>query len=216
MKRFAVIGLGKFGFHAAKALYEEGNEVVALDVERQRVQDIAPHCTEAVVMDATDRQALETLGLETSDGVIVSTGSQISRSILICLHLHEIGVQRILVKALDEDHAKILAKVGATEVIHPEKDIAVRTARALSNPNVLDFIPLAAGYDLVEMEPPKSLQGKSLQDARLREKYAIHVIAVRSASGEFQLAPPPDQPINPSDVLILLGRTKDIESFRAL
>jgi trk system potassium uptake protein TrkA len=106
MKRFAVIGLGNFGFHAAKALFEDGNEVIAIDTDKTRVQAIDPYCTEAVVLDSTDKEALKTLGLENMDGVIVSTGTKISTSILICLYLQEIGVKKILAKALDEDNGK--------------------------------------------------------------------------------------------------------------
>lgn len=124
MKHFAVIGLGNFGFHAAKALYEEGNEVLAMDTDRAKVQAIDQHSTEAVVLDATDKDALKSLGLEQMDAVIVSTGTKISNSILICLYLQEAGVKKILAKALDDDHAKILKRMGATEIIHPEPVIS--------------------------------------------------------------------------------------------
>ncbi|MCA9413317.1 MAG: TrkA family potassium uptake protein, partial [Candidatus Omnitrophica bacterium] len=132
MKRFAVIGLSNFGFFTAKALFEDGSEVIAIDQDRDRVQEIDPFSTQAVVLDATDRESLNTLGLEQLDAVVVSTGSKISTSILICLHLHEIGVKRILAKAQDDDHAKILQKVGATEIIHPERDMAFRLSQNLT------------------------------------------------------------------------------------
>ncbi|HPD60776.1 MAG TPA: TrkA family potassium uptake protein, partial [Thermodesulfobacteriota bacterium] len=141
MKRFAVIGLGNFGFYAAKALFEDGHEVIAIDKDKDRVQDIDPHSTEAVVLDATDKDALKSLGLENMDAVVVSTGTSITTSILVCLYLQEIGVKKILAKALDEDHEKILKRVGATEIIHPEREMALRVSRSLSRPNVLDFIP---------------------------------------------------------------------------
>ena len=99
MKKFAVIGLGKFGIHVAKTLFEEGHEVVAIDSEKARVQAINSNCSEAIVMDATDKIQLSTLGLESLDAVIVSTGTNISSSILICLHLQEIGVKKIKVKS---------------------------------------------------------------------------------------------------------------------
>ncbi|MBN1841001.1 MAG: TrkA family potassium uptake protein, partial [Deltaproteobacteria bacterium] len=124
MKHFAVIGLGNFGFHATKALFEDGNEVLAIDADKGRAQAIDPFSTEAMVLDATDKEVLKSLGLENMDAVIVSTGTKISISILICLYLQEIGVKKILAKALDDDHAKILKRVGATEIIHPERDMA--------------------------------------------------------------------------------------------
>ena len=166
MKRFAVIGLGNFGFHAAKALYEDGNEVVAIDSDRGRVHAIDPYATEAIVLDATDNESLKALGLENMDGVIVSTGTKISTSILICLHLQEMGVKKILAKALDDDHGKILKRVGATEIIHPERDMAIRVSRGLSRPNMLDFVPLTEDYDLVQVGPPREFIGKSLKDLK--------------------------------------------------
>lgn len=217
MKRFAVIGLGNFGFHAAKALFEDGNEVVAIDTDKARVQAIDPHSTEAVVLNATERDALRSLGLENMDGVIVSTGTKISISILICLYLQEIGVKKILAKALDDDHAKILKKVGATEIIHPERDMALRVSRSLSRPNVLDFIPLADDFDLVQVGPPAEFIGKSLKELNLRAKYNLHIIAIKELVPEnFVLVPPASFTIKDSDILIILGKSKDIMRLKAL
>ncbi len=217
MKRFAVIGLGNFGFHAAKALYEDGNEVLAIDTDKARVQAIDPHCTEAVVLDSTDKEALRTLGLENMDGVIVSTGTKISTSVLICLYLQEIGVKKILAKALDDDHAKILKRVGATEIIHPERDMAVRVSRGLSRPNVLDFIPLAEEFDLIQVGPPREFIGKSLKDLNMRAKYNVHIIAIKELVPEnFILVPPANFVIKDSDILIMLGKSEDIRRIKAL
>jgi trk system potassium uptake protein TrkA len=217
MKRFAVIGLGKFGFHAAKALFEDGNEVVAIDRDKNKVQAVDPHATESLVMDATDREALKSLGLENMDGVIVSTGTNISFSILICLYLNEFGAKRILAKALDDDHAKILERVGATQIIHPERDMAVRISRGLSRPNVLDFIPLSEAYDLVQIDPPREFIGKSLKDLNLRAKYNVHVIAIKELVPEnFVLIPPADFLIKDSDILMMLGKSDDIKRIKAL
>ncbi len=217
MKRFAVIGLGNFGFHVAKALFEDGHEVVAIDVDKGRIQAIDPHSTEAVVVDATEKDALKALGLEDMDAVIVSTGTKISTSILICLHLQEKGVKKILAKAVDEDHGKILKRVGATGIIHPEKDMAIRVARGLSRPNVLDFIPLGEDFDLVQVAPPREFVGNSLRDLNLRSKYNIHVIAIKELVPEnFILVPPASFVIKDSDILIILGKTDDIKKVKAL
>lgn len=217
MKHFAVIGLGNFGFHTAKALYEDGNEVMAIDADKARVQAIDPHATEAVVLDATNREALKALGLENMDGAVVSTGTKISTSIMICLYLKEMGVRKILAKALDADHGKILKLVGATEIIHPERDMALRVARGLSRPNILDFIPLADDYDLVQVGPPREFIGKSLKELNLRARYNVHIIAIRElVPDNFLLVPPANFVIKDSDILIILGRTEDIKEIRAL
>jgi len=217
MKHFAVIGLGNFGFHAAKALFEDGNEVVAIDADKARVQAIDPHCTEAMVLDATDKEALKSLGLRDMDGVIISIGTKISTSILICLYLHEIGVKKILVKAMDDDHGKILKRVGATEIIHPERDMALRLSRGLSRPNVLDFIPLADEFDLIQVGPPREFIGKSLRDLNLRAKYNVHIIAIKELVPEnFVLVPPASFVIKDSDILIMLGKAEDIRNIKVL
>ncbi|MDF1579127.1 MAG: TrkA family potassium uptake protein [Desulfobulbales bacterium] len=217
MKKFAVIGLGNFGFHVAKALYNDGSEVIAIDTDKVRVQAIDPFSSEAILMDATDREALCSLGLEHLDGVIVSTGTKISISILICLHLQEIGITTILAKALDEDHEKILRRVGATEIIHPERDMALRVARGLSSPNALDFIPLAKDFELVQVAPPREFLDKSLAELNLRAKYKVQVIAINELAPEnMVLAPPADFVVKSSDLLIILGKSQDIDQIKAL
>ena len=217
MKKFAVIGLGNFGFHVAKSLFEDGNEVVAIDGDKTRVQAIDPYATEALIMDATEKETLKSLGLENMDGAIISTGTNISISILICLYLNEIGVKKIIAKAIDEDHAKILKRVGATEIIHPERDMALRVSRNLSRPNVLDFIPLAEDYDLVQVDPPRDFIGKSLKDLNLRAKHNVHVIAIKElVPDNFVLAPTADFVIKDSDILVMLGKALDIKRIKAL
>jgi trk system potassium uptake protein TrkA len=216
-KRFAVIGLGKFGFHVAKCLFEEGHDVMAIDQNRDKVQDIDPYCTEAIVMDATDKEKLAALGLDEMDSVVVSAGEKISNSILVCLHLQELGVKKILAKAMDDDHEKILRRVGATEIIRPEMAMAIRVARGLSTPNILDFIPLAEDYDLLQVDPPRGFIGKTLRELDLRAKYNVHIIGIKELVPEnFILVPPADFRIKDSDVLIMLGKTQEIRRIKEL
>lgn len=217
MKKFAVIGLGKFGFHAAKALFEDGNEVIAIDTDRNRVQAIDPYATEAIILNAMDKESLRSLGLEEMDAVIVSTGTSSSISIMICLYLNELGVKRILVKALDPDHEKVLRRVGATDIIHPERDMALRISRSLSRPNMLDFIPLSAEFDLIQIEPPQEFVGVSLKNLNLRAKYEVHIIAIKKHRPEdFVLVPSADYIIQATDTLIILGKSKDIKRIKVL
>lgn len=217
MKKFAVIGLGKFGFHAAKALFEDNSEVLAIDAERTRVQAVAPYATEALVLDAMDKEALRSLGLEEMDAVIVSTGTSISVSIMICLYLNELGVKRILVKAVEADHEKILRRVGATDIIHPERDMALRISRSLSRPNLLDFIPLSAEFDLIQIETPKKFVGRTLRHLDLRARYEVHIIAITKRDPEaFLLVPSAEYVIEETDTLIIMGKSEDIKRIRNL
>ncbi|MCU0573178.1 MAG: TrkA family potassium uptake protein [Syntrophobacteraceae bacterium] len=217
MKRFAVIGLGKFGFHMARVLFEEGNEVIAIDKDPDRVQTIDPYCTEAIVLDASEKEKIRSLGLDEMDAVVVSIGSDVSKSVLLTLYLQEIGVKKVLAKAMDEDHAKVLMKVGATEVIHPEKAMAVKVAQGLSRPNILDFIPLSEDFNLLQIAPPSAFIGKSLKQLDLRARYNVHVIAIEEVLTEnFVLVPPADFVIKDSDILIVLGRSQDVRRIKDL
>jgi trk system potassium uptake protein TrkA len=217
MKRFAVIGLGKFGSNVAKALFEDNNEVVAIDNDKVRVQSVDRFSTEAIVLDATDKDALKALGLDSMDGLILAISSNISNSVLICIHLHEIGVENILAKAEDDDHAKILSRVGATKIVHPERDIAKRISLGLSRPNVIDFIPLSKDFDLVQIEPPHGFVGENLKSLNLPAKYNVHIIAIKEiTSDDFILVPRADFIIKESDILTILGKSEDIGQIKAL
>ncbi len=212
-----MIGLGKFGFHVAKSLFEEGNEVIAIDKDPDKVQEVDLYCTEAIVLDVSEKEKLRSLGLDEMDAVVVSIGTDVSRSVLVTFYLHELGLKRVLAKAIDEDHAKVLMRVGATEVIHPEKAMAIKVAQGLSRPNILDFIPLSEDYNLLQIAPPEAFVGKTLRQLDLRAKYSIHVIAVEEVLTEnIVLVPSADFVIKESDILIVLGKTQDVRRIKDL
>jgi trk system potassium uptake protein TrkA len=217
MRRYGTIGLGSFGYYIARGLYEDGNEVIAIDVSREKVQAIEQYSTDAIVMDATDKDKLKALGLEECDAVVISTGEKISTSILACYYLKEIGVKRIMVKAADEDHGNILRMLGATEIIHPEKDMAARITRGLSKPNVLNFVPLEKGYNIIQAKPPEPFAGKTLEELQLRKKYGVYIIGIKSKDSEtMKLVPPADYLIQETDTMIILGKEEDIEKIKEL
>ncbi|MBN2859587.1 MAG: TrkA family potassium uptake protein [Sphaerochaetaceae bacterium] len=217
MKRFAIIGLGNFGSYTAKTLYAEGHEVLAVDKDKARAQALDQYSTEAVVLDATNKDSLRALGLEDMDAVLVSTGTDLGVSTLICMYLNEMGVKRILVKASDDDHAKILKGVGANDIIFPERDMAIRTAKNLSNPNVLDFIPITSEYDIIQIEPPREFIGKSIRDLNLRAKYNVHIIAIKETEPEqFILIPQPDYILIERSKIVVIGRSEDIKRVKPI
>ncbi len=217
MKRYAVIGLGSFGHDVARALFEEKNEVVAIDRSQERVQAMQTLSTSAIVLDATDAERLKNIGLEEMDAVIVSTGAQISTSILICYHLKTLGAKQIIVKAEDDNHGKILMQLGAARIIRPGRDMAQRLARRLTHPNILEFLPLEEDYSLIQVDPPKSIIGKSLGQLQLRKKYGVYVIAVKELVPEkFVVVPPAEFVVKDSDILILIGKVKDIDKIKEL
>ena len=214
--KFAVIGLGSFGFNVARTLYERGYEVVAIDKDKDRIEEAKSFSSHAVLTDASAKENLEALGIRDMDVVVVSLGSAMEASILTVLHLHELGIKRIVAKASTEDHGKILDAVGATEVINPEKDMAVRTALKLTSPHILECLPLMSGVSIEEIAPPERFIGKSLRELDLRNKYGIQVIAVRELVPERTLyVPQADFVIKDSDVLIVMGDEKMLEKMAA-
>lgn len=209
---FGVIGLGNFGFHVARALYETGHEVIAIDVDPEKIQRIQDFASYAVLGDAGNRDFLAGQGIGDLNAVVVSTGERSHLATLITLYLKELEVPRILVKAISEDHGRILKMVGATEVIFPEKDMAIKIARTLSTPNVLEFIPLVDDYTITEAGAPSHFLGKNLADLDLRKKYHATIIGIKDVlTGHFTLAPPPTYVIKDSDLLLFLGKTGDID-----
>lgn len=215
MKRVVVVGLGIFGFNIAKDLFENGFEVIAIDKNKDVVNRIRDFSTKAVLADATDRELLEMIGIQPDDTVIISFGEDLAASTLLTLHLKEMKIKSILVKAPNEDHKRILEKVGATEVIIPEKAMASKVAKGLISPNVLDFLPISEDFTISEVAPPAGFLGKTLADLRLRGKYHVEVIAIRDVlSDKIQLVPRADFVIKDSDILIVIGKEADIQKIQ--
>ena len=212
MARFGVIGLGNFGFHVAKTLYEEGHEVIAVDADREHVQKIKDFTTVAMVGDAANKEFLIAHGFADLGAVVVSTGERSHIATLITLYLKELKVPRIVVKAISEDHGRILEKIGATDIVFPEKDMAIRTARTLSAPNIIEHIPLGDDFSITEISPPRKFIGKSLVELDLRNRYRITVLGIRDVlTEEFTALPPAQRLIRDSDILVMAGRPEDVE-----
>lgn len=215
--KFAIIGLGSFGSNVAKTLYGKKHEVLAVDTDKEKIEELKTKVTHAVHMDAAVKDNLRALEIQEMDVVVVSLGPEMEASILTVLYLHELGARRIVAKALTEDHGKILDAVGATEVIYPEKDMAIKTALRLSNPNILEYLPLLAGIDIQEIAPPEKFIGKSLRDLDLRNKYTVQVIAVKELIPEkTTFIPGADFVIKDSDILVIMGDEKQLEKINKL
>jgi trk system potassium uptake protein TrkA len=215
MKRAVVIGLGIFGFNVAKNLFESGFEVIAIDKNRDVVQAIRDHSTKAIVGDGTDKEVMESIGIQQDDVVIISFGEDLAASSLITLHLKEIKVKNIIVKAPNEDHKHVLEKVGATEVVIPEREMADKVTKSLIAPNVLDYIPLSGDYTICEMAPPGTFFGKTIGDLHLRSRYNVDVIAVKEVlSDQVKMVPNANFIIKDSDILVVIGKEKDIQKMK--
>lgn len=215
MKRVVVIGLGIFGFNIAKELFESGFEVIAVDKNKEALQRIKDFSTRAVIADGVDKEVMELIGIQEDDTVIISFGEDLAASTLITLHLKQMKVRTIIVKAPNEEHKLILEKLGATEVIIPEKEMASRVAKSLISPNVLDYLPLADGYIVCEVAPPNSFLGKTLAELQLRSRYHIEVIGIRDIlSDHMHMVPPANFVIKDGEALVVVAKETDVKKIK--
>lgn len=211
-KQYAVIGLGRFGTSVARTLYESGNDVLAIDKDAEAVQEISDYVTHSVVMDATDESALANLGIRNFDVAVVAIGGNIQSSILATLLIKEAGVKYIVAKGNNELHAKVLYKTGADKVILPERDMGVRVAHNIVSSNILDYIELASDYSIMEIEALEKWVRKTLKELDIRKKYGINIIAIKT-KGEINVSPSPDLKIADKDILIAIGKDKNLEKL---
>lgn len=215
--KYAVIGLGSFGTYVARTLYEKGNEVLAIDIDKEKIEDIMDFVSHAVQMDAADRENLLAMGMQEMDVVVVSLGPKMESSILTVLFLQEIGAKRIVGRALTEDHGRILEAVGASEIVYPEKDMAIKTALRLNSPNILEYLPLVSGMSIEEIAPPEKFIGKSLSELDLRNKYGIQVIAIKEIIPEkTTFIPTADFVIKDSDILVIMGEEEQLAKINSI
>jgi trk system potassium uptake protein TrkA len=215
MKQFVVIGLGSFGYYLAINLYNKRHEVLAIDKNPARVMEIKDQVSQAIVADATDRKALEALGMHKMDAAIICIGSVLSESILATLNMKDIGLERIYAKALSEAHSRILQKIGAHEVFFPEKDQATSLAERLHNPNMLDYLPFLEGYSIIEMVPPRKFIGKSLRELNLINRFGVQVVAIKElVPDRLNLIPTAQFLLKDSDIMILLGPNEALDKLR--
>ncbi len=217
MKQFAVIGMSSFGYYLCKNLAEKGHQVMAIDRDQAKVESVRDSVERAVVADAADKETLSKLGVADMDVVIVCLGEHIDASILTTLHLKELGAKEILVKAMTEDHGKVLHMIGANAVVFPERDMAERVAMSLSSSNVLDQISLAAGHSIVELAPPSEFLGKTLGELDLPKKFGVMVLVIKELVPENVVSMPSSTyRIKDSDILVVTGKDSALKKLQAL
>ena len=215
MKQFAIIGLGNFGYYLATHLYEKGHDVLAIDKDPNLVQKIKDHVTQAVVADATDSKTMDSLSIHEMDAAVVCIGTDLSASIHTTLILKDVGARRVYAKAITEPHGRILRKVGAQEILFPEKDLAISLAERLHNPSLLDYLPFFEGYSIIELMPKENFIGKELKELDLINKYGVQVIAIKKvASGKLSMIPTGKHVLKEDEVMILLGPNDGLDLLR--
>jgi trk system potassium uptake protein len=214
-KQFVIIGLGRFGSSIAKTLYSLGSDVLAIDKDEEIVQEIADSVTHAVQLDATDENALKSLGISNFDVAVVTIGDDIQSSIMVTLLVKELGVKYIVAKGHNDFHAKVLYKIGADRVILPEKDMGVRVAHNLVSNNILDYIELSEDYSVMEIQVLEEWSGKTLNELKLRSKYGINVIAIKRGQ-EINLSPSAGDIIKNTDAIVAIGVAEDLNRLEGM
>lgn len=210
--QYLVIGLGRFGGALAEDLIAHGHEVLGIDANPKLVQSYAQKLTHVVEADSTDAEVMRQLGAADFPVAVVAIGTEVEASILTTSVLVDLGVPRIVAKAISEPHGKILSRVGAHRVVFPEHDMGLRVARSLAGRDVIDYMELDPGFVLLETKAPPELVGKTLAEAEVRRRYGLTVVSVKGASKAATYATPETQ-VEEGDILVIAGETKRVEEF---
>jgi trk system potassium uptake protein TrkA len=211
-KTFGVIGLGRFGYHVAKTLAQGGAEVIACDVDEEKVREISEYVSLAYVLDATDAKALKESGIANVDTAVVSIGENIEASILIVVQLKELGVKEIVAKAVNPLHGKVLEKLGVDRVVYPEKEMAIRVAHSLLAGEFIEEIPIGEKHSLFELKAFDFMLGKTLRELDIRKRFGVSVLAIKRGENLI-INPMGDEKILPGDILVVLGTTEQLSSM---
>lgn len=215
MKSYVVVGLGRFGTSIALQLANQGCEVLAIDQNKESVQEVADFVTQAVVADIRDKEVLRNLGAQNFDCAIVAIGSDLAASVLATLNLKTIGIPYIVCKANDTTHREVLEKLGADRIVVPEHEAAVRTAKGLVSPNVFEYIEISDDCGIIELTAPVDWVGKTIMDLNVRDKHGVNVIAVKKP-GVIKVAPGAQYMVEAGDVLVLIGESHALDAIERL
>ncbi|MGL4363440.1 MAG: potassium channel family protein [Cellulosilyticaceae bacterium] len=213
-KQFVIFGLGRFGNSLAVTLAEAGYEVMVVDKDEEKIQEIASVVTHAVQADAADIDTLKSLGIRNFDVAVVAIGKDIQSSIMATLLLKELGISYVVAKASSEVHQRVLKKIGADRIILPEQEMGMRIATNLMSGNILDYIQLSSEFSIVEIHILPEWKNKSIIDCDMRVKYGINIIAVQRY-GKIDISPSPNYILEPDDLLVVVGNNKQLQSVEA-
>jgi trk system potassium uptake protein TrkA len=217
MQRFVIVGLGNFGFTVAKWLSEHGHDVIAIDLNGDLIDRLAAFVSHAAVGDATDAETLLRIGAGEADVAIVSTGSDVSSSILATLALQDVKVKDIYVKVVSNDHGRVMHRIGVTDTVFPERDTAMALATRISGSALLNYARLGTDFSVQEMGVPEAWNGKSVRELRLRQSYDITVVALHDVlTDKITPTPEPDYVLKDSDTLWVVGEDAALERVAKL
>jgi trk system potassium uptake protein TrkA len=215
--RFVLIGMGSFGSALARRLASHGCRVTGLDADRERISRLEGVLYEPIIGDATDRNTVEHLDVKNADAVVISLGEDITRSLLATLHARSLGAERVIVKGVTKEHGQILKTMGVSRVIFPEEEMAEALGDRIIWPNIVDFLPIDPEYSFVEVAMPEAFVGKTLLQLDLRKRHSVWVIGAKDAlTGKLEMFPGADYKFGPDQLLLLIGKQRDLLSIKDL
>ncbi len=210
-KTFAVIGIGRFGLSVVEELIKVGHEVLVLDRDKTRINKVSKIATHAVVVDTSDESALKEVGIQSIDHVIVAIGKPIEDSIMTTLILKEIGVKKVTVKVQNDYHAKVVQRLGADEIIQPERITGTRLAHSIVSDTILEFYDLSENHSFVVVQATQKIVDTTVANLDLRDKFHINLVAIKR-DGKI-IIPKPDETFEETDQLLLVGENTDLNKF---
>lgn len=214
MKSILIIGMGRFGHHLAKNFLEHGHDVMIVDEDEERLEDLAPYATSTKIGDCTKEEVLKSIGIRNFDVVFVCIGTNFQSSLEITSLVKDLGAQRVISKATRDIQAKFLLRNGADEVIYPDKDIAEKWAERYSLDNIFDYIDLPGAFGIYEMAPLKEWLGKSIRESNIAAKYKVSILGVKKAHDEqMSVMPSADYVIKETDHLMIMAANEVAEKL---
>lgn len=222
--RFAVIGVGRYGATIAKRLAEKGAQVFAFDPDEEKIENIKDDVAFAVTLDATDVRALKMQNIDDLDAAVVAIGENFEATVLTCVHLLDLGVKRVIARASGDHQRLILGKIGITEILTPEYEVANVVTEKLLNPNIVSFLQLPDDHEIAEIRAPKGVIGRTIDEIGFRNKYEMTLITIKreydiTKNGEDSKeehiigVPKSETPIKESDTLVVFGAAKSVQRF---
>lgn len=211
MRRFLIVGLGNFGSSVAESLFAQRHEVIAIDTNEEAVDRISQHVSRAAVGDAKNLQTLEKIGAKGADAAVISTGDDITASILATMAVHDLGIRDVYVKVISRDHARVMERMKVTETIFPERESALSLGKRISGAGLLNYVKLGTGFSIQEMSVPDSWVGKTLRELELRQRLGITVVAIHDIlTDKMAASSNPDVRLKDSDTLLVAGSDEDL------
>lgn len=211
MKRFLIVGLGNFGASVAESLFHQRHEVIAIDSSGEAVDRVSSFVSRAAVGDGKSMQTLERIGARGADAAVISTGDDITASILTTMAVHDLGIRDVYVKVISRDHARVMERLKVTETIFPERESALSLGKRISGAGLLNYVNLGTGFSIQEMGVPDSWNGKTLRELELRQRFGITVVAVHDIlTDKMTASTNPDTVLKDSDTLLIAGNDEDL------